>query len=338
MTPGAPLTERGSGLGGDDPEVRLRLYVARTTPNSERAEQNLKLALKEFEDGGAALGLEIVDVFTSPGRAVTDGVIVTPMLIGLKASGRLVMMGDLAETGKLRSLIQSMLDDRTMASLRALVVNKGGSLAQQEIVAVELQHRLKAQLHIVEGMLAADLQITSRGVKQEPLVKIIRRVAALIAVYGQLTGVVTAHTADLGEYITALCEILPELQFNFNKGVQLLCAADSVFADVKIVTIIGMVVAEAISDCFKSTRVGASGTIDVSLRRSEIEGEAILLVRDNSSEFTEHGRSEQHGVGLLHRLLEQVKGTLELSSDRGGIWTFRFPLSAGAAAGALVSL
>jgi two-component sensor histidine kinase len=98
----------------------------------------------------------------------------------------------------------------------------------------------------------------------------------------------------------------------------------------------GMVVAEAISECFKGARVGALGSINVSLRRSEIEGEAMLIVSDNCSGFTERGGP--HGVGLLHRLLEQVNGTAELTSDHGGIWTFRFPLSVGTTPAMLVSL
>jgi circadian clock protein KaiB len=91
------------------PPARLRLYVARTTPNSARAEQNLKLAMNELDDGGAGLGLEIVDVFRHPKRALTDGVIVTPTLIGLRADGRLTMMGDLTDKEKLSVLLQTML-------------------------------------------------------------------------------------------------------------------------------------------------------------------------------------------------------------------------------------
>ncbi len=91
----------------DHGATHLRLYVARDTPNSARAERNLMAALKDL---GGGLGLEIVDVFTHPKRAITDGVIVTPMLIGLRAKGRLTMIGDLTDTAKLLALLQSLLD------------------------------------------------------------------------------------------------------------------------------------------------------------------------------------------------------------------------------------
>ncbi len=87
---------------------RLRLYIARSTPNSIRAEQNLRAALETLGDGARALEIEIVDVFTQPKRAIVDGVIVTPTLIGIRDTGRTTMMGDLTDTAKLNTLLASL--------------------------------------------------------------------------------------------------------------------------------------------------------------------------------------------------------------------------------------
>jgi circadian clock protein KaiB len=107
MSGGASVVANDSG-DNDQGAARLRLYVARDTPNSARAERNLMAALKDL--GGGGLVLEVVDVFTHPKRAITDGVIVTPMLIGLRTKGRLIMIGDLTDTAKLMALLQSLLD------------------------------------------------------------------------------------------------------------------------------------------------------------------------------------------------------------------------------------
>jgi circadian clock protein KaiB len=87
----------------------LRLYVARATPNSQRAEENLRAALADFGEWTRALALEVVDVFTQPRRAIKDGVIVTPTLIGLRDEARLVMIGDLTDTPKLRGLLHQVI-------------------------------------------------------------------------------------------------------------------------------------------------------------------------------------------------------------------------------------
>ena len=86
----------------------LRLYVAHATPNSALAERNLLSALKELDDGGAGLGLEIIDVLAEPLRALEDGVFVTPTLVGLKANERLVIAVDLTDTVKLRLVLASL--------------------------------------------------------------------------------------------------------------------------------------------------------------------------------------------------------------------------------------
>ena len=102
-------------LPGQDPaddgtKLRLRLYVAKSTPNSVRAQGNLLAALAAIGDEAAQLGLEVVDVFSQPGRAITDGVIVTPTLIGSGRGRRVILIGDLGNRdrldGTLRSLIQ----------------------------------------------------------------------------------------------------------------------------------------------------------------------------------------------------------------------------------------
>lgn len=87
---------------------RLRLYVARSTPNSLRAEHNLVSAMTTLADGGASLNLEVIDVFAQPKRAITDGVIVTPTLIAWKAGRRTTMMGDLTDTARLTFLLEDL--------------------------------------------------------------------------------------------------------------------------------------------------------------------------------------------------------------------------------------
>jgi len=81
----------------------LRLYVARGTPNSARAEQNLAAALVGRDD--LRLHLEIIDVFVEARRALRDGVTVTPTLIACKGDQRQMLIGDLTETKRLELVL-----------------------------------------------------------------------------------------------------------------------------------------------------------------------------------------------------------------------------------------
>lgn len=92
--------------------VGLRLYIARSTPNSVRAEESLRAAVAELDGHGVQLPIEIVDVFTNPKRAIIDGVIVTPTLFALLPNRRITMMGDLTDTVRLHGLLRTLQDAR----------------------------------------------------------------------------------------------------------------------------------------------------------------------------------------------------------------------------------
>jgi len=99
--PGATAT---SGAKGN--EICLRLYVASTTPNSERAKANLDAALRDFSVV-PGYRVELIDVLADAKRAVTDNVIVTPTLLAIGPKRQLMMIGDLSDSHKLQGLLKA---------------------------------------------------------------------------------------------------------------------------------------------------------------------------------------------------------------------------------------
>jgi two-component sensor histidine kinase len=53
----------------------------------------------------------------------------------------------------------------------------------------------------------------------------------------------------------------------------------------------------------------------------------MLLLADNGSGFVEQPGSKRHGVGLVRRLMQQVRGVAERGNGPGTRWTFRFAIS-----------
>jgi hypothetical protein len=105
VSPGQSTTDPRTMSGAKAPEICLRLYIASTTPNSERAKTNLNAALRDCDVPGD-FRVECIDVLAEAKRAVTDNVIVTPTLIALGPKQRLVMIGDLSDSGKLQGLLK----------------------------------------------------------------------------------------------------------------------------------------------------------------------------------------------------------------------------------------
>lgn len=75
--------------------LRLRLYVAGTAPNSLRAVQNAEAICSEHF--ASRYEIEIVDLLQHPGRALADGIIVTPTLLKVLPSPVQRIIGDLSD-------------------------------------------------------------------------------------------------------------------------------------------------------------------------------------------------------------------------------------------------
>ena len=78
--------------------VVLRLYVAGGAPNSLLAIANLEAICREHLKDGHKL--EVVDVLEHPGRAMAEGVLVTPSLAKLSPLPAAGVVGNLSDRNK----------------------------------------------------------------------------------------------------------------------------------------------------------------------------------------------------------------------------------------------
>ena len=77
-------------------KFKLRLYVAGTAGNSAKAVTNLTaLCRAHLKDRHT---IEIVDVYQEPGRALADGILMTPTLVKLSPLPVRRVIGTLKET------------------------------------------------------------------------------------------------------------------------------------------------------------------------------------------------------------------------------------------------
>lgn len=91
----APAAAPDGMDNGNDDRLVLRLYVAGSAPNSARAEANLRALLRDADVGD--YDLEVVDCIRDPGRALNDGVIVTPVLLKLAPDPAASIVGSLSD-------------------------------------------------------------------------------------------------------------------------------------------------------------------------------------------------------------------------------------------------
>ncbi len=212
----------------------------------------------------------------------------------------------------------------TVSQMRRLVEEKDRLLDQKKVLAEELQHRVRNNLQLVYGMLSRQLAETPDEAGQRGIKAIARRVSTLAQVYDHLLGAEMTRTTDFGSYVKSLCRSLAELQAVSGRRVTLTCDCEVLILDLDVVTALGIVVAELVTNCYDHAFGDGGGSIAVSMRLTDRD-RAMLTISDTGTGFKPQAENKRHGLGLVRRLVEQVHGTVTLDSEHGTVWTIRFP-------------
>jgi two-component sensor histidine kinase len=236
-------------------------------------------------------------------------------------------VGTARRTEVLRTTIQRMKD--LIVEKDRVLTEKDRLIDEKNTLAEELQHRVRNNLQLVYGMLNTQIDQSDEGTSKEGLRAIARRVMTLAQVYDHLLGGGMTRTIDFGEYLKSLCGSLKELELVRRPGINLTCHAAPLFLDLDTVTALGIVVAELVSNSYLHAFPGGKGTILVPLDLSLQADEAVLSVGDDGVGFTEKTESKRHGLGLVKRLMHQVRGSVECHQTNPGTrWTMKFPIAA----------
>lgn len=220
-------------------------------------------------------------------------------------------------TGFANILAEAVATSRRLNALESLIHEKS-------LLAEELQHRVRNNLQMVSSMLSnygrtATSDEARRGIKQ-----IITHVTILAQIYNSLLGVGLSSTIDLGAYLHELCRNLPELQHKQRGRVSLTCQAEPVLLALDGVTTLGMVVAELVTNSYGHAFPEQGGNIVVTLLHTPDQRRATLTIQDDGVGFFVETGSLRRGLSLVRRLVDHVKGTLEVQSVNGTLWTLQF--------------
>jgi two-component sensor histidine kinase len=222
---------------------------------------------------------------------------------------------------------------RTVAQMRVLVAEKDELLAEKGVLAQELQHRVRNNLQLVNGMLDEQLQLTADEPGKVGLRGILRRIATLSQVYDQLLGVGLSRTLDFSEYARLLCIGLPEMQGGTADRIRLTCTVAPMELDLGVTTALGLALTELVANSYEHAFPSGSGTIAIT--GGPIGGPAgapgwgVVSVSDDGVGYATTGQSKRHGLGLVRRLMEQVFGRIEVRVTHGTTWVLTFPLFTG---------
>jgi two-component sensor histidine kinase len=224
-------------------------------------------------------------------------------------------------TGFANILAEAVATAERSEILRQTISRMEDLVAEKEILSQELKHRVRNSLHLVYGLLASEI-----GAKHDQdgilaFRSIALRVMGLAEVFDHLLGLGMSKVINFGDYVSALCNNLPELYKD--QDVKLTYFTDPIQLDLDVATALGIVITELVSNAYMHAFPDGPGEIVVMMR--VIPKGAWLSVADNGTGFVE-AETKRRGVGLVRRLLGQVGATLSLQSDQGTTWTVNFPV------------
>jgi two-component sensor histidine kinase/CheY-like chemotaxis protein/putative methionine-R-sulfoxide reductase with GAF domain len=231
------------------------------------------------------------------------------------------------EAAKRRSIAaaQAHDKDRLLETQMALVETQRALLDEKTILARELNHRVRNNLQLVYGMLDRQLHLSKDKDESRGISAIARRIMALAQIYEHLLGIGLSHAIDFGEYLSSLCPSLAAVEMGQHPNVKITCHCDCFIVDLDTTTSLGLIVTELIANSFEHAYPDGTGTIRVSLI-ADPQGEyATLSVSDDGAGFIDDGSSKRHGLALVKRLVEQIKGSLTLDSAHGTKWILTVP-------------
>ena len=115
-------------------------------------------------------------------------------------------------TGFANVLAEAVATSVRTSILTATIDEKDRLLAQKNILAEELQHRVRNNMQLVYGMLSKLLEDASDVAGKRGIWSVARRVSTLALVYDHLLGNEMGRTTDFGSYVQSLCLNLAEIQ------------------------------------------------------------------------------------------------------------------------------
>lgn len=192
-----------------------------------------------------------------------------------------------------------------------------GAMAHQQILAREINHRVKNSLSIVSGLLGMQGRMSSEPEVKRALADAEARVLTIAQVHDRLWQNDEVHTLNLAHFMDELCE---QLRSSAQAGLTLI----SEFAPIMIATDqaipLGLLINELVTNAFKYAYPDGTGDVHVAIRAFE-PGRLRLTVRDKGQGLPpgrDAARSKSLGMKLIASLGEQLGGRQEWRDARPG--------------------
>ncbi len=215
--------------------------------------------------------------------------------------------------------------DEALIMVRNITERKEAEdLRKKEVLLKEIHHRVKNNLQVISSL----LYLQSKRVDDQRLVEMFNessnRIKSMSLIHQKLYQSQNAATIDFAEYIRDLTDALFNSYGVRRDVVRLTQQIDGIVLNVDTAIPCGLIVNELVSNSLKyAFPDGKQGQIHVSMRRNGND-RFTLVVSDTGTGLPkdfDYRESPSLGLKLVHTLVDQLGGTVEV--DREGGTQFR---------------
>ncbi len=223
-----------------------------------------------------------------------------------------------AASAEIRSLGETFSRMADLISAREAELRE--SLAQKEMLVREIHHRVKNNLQLVMSLLNLHARRIKDPQAELAFAEARGRINALATLHRRLYESEKLEHVDLKWFLEDLCGELRRSGFSSHRTVDLNVDVPSALISSSTAVPLGLLVTEAITNAYKHAFVGRNeGTISVVATHLQ-DSQICVEVRDDGVGFnvTAHDY-DAPGLGrsLIEAFARQLRGKLELVSDRG---------------------
>lgn len=196
----------------------------------------------------------------------------------------------------------------------------------KSLLLSELRHRMKNNLQTVQSLLRLQKARTSNIPARNELAHLEIQIAALNGVDGELLVTEATQPIDFGSYLRRLLGKLKDAFGTEDGTVTFRIDLEAIQVPCRTASNIGLLVNEAVTNSFKHAVPNGATEICVSLKRADMS--AILSISDDGPGFKRSDGRHVGGTGLMKRLAERARATVERDIDAPGTrYVVRIPLA-----------
>ncbi|MCU7494653.1 MAG: PAS domain S-box protein [Ignavibacteria bacterium] len=203
------------------------------------------------------------------------------------------------------------------------------SLKEKEVLLKEIHHRVKNNLQIISSL----LNLQTNNITDPRLMEAFNvsrsRVKAMALIHERLYQSKDLSIVNFKEYISELVMYLQRTYTTDGKRITFNIAIDSIDLPIDTAIPCGLIVNELISNALKYAFHDVdSGVLTVSVKQNG-DSSACLEIADNGRGLPrgfEISKTNTLGLQLVHNLVDQIDGSLEISNKDGVKFKIKFKL------------